>query len=451
MGIRPLAQLFLDACPSDHPVALNLAPDGLGVIVRTWEQFARAAAWAEDRARRDGGRRWLLACADAWDFAAGLMGLLKAGRTVVLPPNFLPQTLRDLAAVADGTLTGTGLARSAPDPGPLPDGTVEFWTAGSTGEPKGMPRTLAQLDAEIALLERTFGHLVPTGPVVGTVPHHHIYGCLFRLLWPLAAGRPFLAEPAGDPSSFLRALAQPQPATLVASPAHLSRLPELLDLARIPVPPRVVFSSGGPLAQADALLWRGRVPAGVAEIYGSTESGGIAWRIQGPGSESGEWTPFDDVRLAFLPDGALEVGSFRAGPDPLRLEDGAEPAPEGRFQLLGRLDRTLKLEEKRVSLPELERALVALPWVVRAAVTLLPGPRPMLGAAVVLGPGAPAERGPRVRALRDHLAARFDGPALPRRWRFPAELPYDDRGKLTQRAVAALFLASGDGARPRGR
>lgn len=432
MGIRPLSQLFLDACPADHPVALNA-----GGAVRTWAELAAATAWAEARVRRDGGHRWLLACPDAWEFTAGLLGLLLAGRTVVLPPNFLPETLRDLAARADGVLDRTGSLDGPRPRARIPDGTVEFWTAGSTGEPKGMARTLAQLDAEVALLERSFGPRLPPGPVVGTVPHHHIYGCLFRILWPLAAGRPFLVEAAGDPGSFCRALAQPLPATLVASPAHLARLPGLVDLDHLPVPPGAVFSSGGPLAAADALAWRRWTP-GVVEVYGSTESGGIAWRVQGPEPASAEWTPFDDVVLTF-PGGALEVASFRAGPAPLRLEDAAEPTGGGRFHLLGRLDRTLKLEEKRISLPELERALAALPWVVRAAVVLLPGRRPVLGAVVVLGPDAPADRATRVRALRDHLARRFDGPALPRRWRFPADLPYDERGKLTQRALTALF------------
>ena len=178
----------------------------------------------------------------------------------------------------------------------------------------------------------------------------------------------------------------------------------------------------------------------------------IAWRSQHDGPDSTLWTPCDDVAVAFE-DGALVVTSFRAGPDPLRLEDAAEPTGDGRFRLLGRLDRTVKLEEKRISLPELERSLEALPWVARAAVVLLqtskplpgaaaglpqtsnplPGAaaglpqtsRPMLGAVVVLRPdapgsaGAPAERAARVRALRAHLAQRFEAPALPRRWRFP--------------------------------
>ncbi len=438
MGVQTLTQLFLGARSPDHPVAWHLTPRGTGRTPRTWTQFAAAAAWAADRARRSGGRRWLMACQQAWDFAAGLTGLLLAGRTVLLPPNYLPQTLRDLERHADGVLGELGSLPAGQGPDPVPGGRVEFWTGGSTGAPKGFARSLAQLEAEVAMLERQFAHGIPDGPVVGTVPHHHIYGCLFRILWPLAAGRPFLCEPAGDPDGFLRALDQPRPVVLVASPAHLSRLPALVDLDQVPCPPGVVFSSGGPLDPEDALAWRRWVPGGVVEIYGSTETGGIAWRNQGPEPESRLWTPLDDVTLSFR-EGALVVASFRAGPRPLRLEDGAEPAGGGRFRLLGRLDRTIKLEEKRISLPELEQALEALPWVARAAVVPLAGPRPVLGAVVVLGPGAPAERGVLARALRAHLAQRFDGLALPKRWRFPRELPFDERGKLTVQALAGLF------------
>jgi acyl-coenzyme A synthetase/AMP-(fatty) acid ligase len=436
MSFLPLSRLLGDARDPGHPVALQLEP-GPGPVVRTWAQFTAAAAGVAERSRRAGGRRWVLACAEAWDFAAGLFGLLQAGRTVVLPPNFLPETLSRLGREADGVLEALGEG-AAPGPAAL-TGTVEFWTSGSTGEPKGLARSLAQLEAEVAMLELSFGPLLPAGPMAGTVPHHHIYGCLFRILWPLAAGRPFLCEPAGDPAGFLRALGQPLPVALVASPAHLSRLPQLLDLEALALPPGVVFCSGGPLRAQDAALWRRRVPAGVVEIYGSTETGGIAWRIQGPDPDSALWTPFADVTVAFQA-GALVVTSFRAGPGPLRLEDAAEPVPDGRFRLLGRLDRTIKLEEKRISLPELEQALEAQPWVARAAVVLLQGPRPVLGAVVVLKPGAPAERGLLVRTLRAHLALRFDGPALPRRWRFPEQLPYDGRGKLTPQALGRLFL-----------
>ena len=436
MGVLSLTRLFEGERPPDLPVAIGLDVPGC----RTLGEFARAVARVAGHTR-NGGRRWVLACEDAWDFAAGLFGLLAVGRTVVLPPNFLPQTLQELEREADGAIweVPPEPASAAPWTGPIANGHLEFWTSGSTGEPKLVAKALAQLDAEVAMLERTFGRRMASGTVAGTVPHHHIYGCLFRLLWPLAAGRPFLNEPLADPGGLRRALGQSRPAALVASPAHLSRLPRLVDLGTIPDLPPVLFSSGGPLALADALAWRRWVPGGVLEIYGSTETGGIAWRNQDAEPDSSLWTPLDDVQLD-TEDGALVVTSFRAGPGPQRLEDAVAPEPDGRFRLLGRLDRTLKLEEKRVSLPELEVALETHPWVARAAVVPLEGRRPALGAVVLLSPGAPTERRPLIHALRAHLAKRFEGPALPRRWRFPRELPYDARGKLTVQALAQLFL-----------
>lgn len=422
MTFLPLSRLLSGDRSGDRPAALAGA-------VRSWEDFLRACAGVARDA--PAGDRVILACEDAYDFAAGFFGLLRAGRTVVVPPNFLPGTLERLGPGA--VLAGLPPAADPP-PGADLAGNVEFWTSGSTGEPKCVARSVAQLDAEVEVLEAAFGRLAGRGPVIGTVPHQHIYGCLFRILWPLAAGRPFAAGPCGDPARFLEALALGD-TTLVSSPAHLARLPHLVDLDRAPRP-RTVFSSGGPLAPSDVPAWE---PSGVVEIYGSTETGGIAWRRQDGTPASREWMPFPDVALAIQPDSALMVTCFRAGPGTVRMEDGAAASGGGRFRLLGRLDRIVKLHEKRISLPEVEAALEAHPWVSRAAVVLLEGPRPCLGAVLVLDGAAPAGAAP--GALRDHLASRFEATALPKRWRLVDELPRDDRGKLTVRALAALFEA----------
>ena len=428
--LLPLSDLLLGARAADHPVAWA------GGAVRTCDDFRAAAGRVAALAAREGGARWILACEDAWDFAAGFFGLLQAGRTLVVPPNFLPETLERLAPHAQGilrTLPGTGPSLE----GRALDGALEFWTSGTTGEPKAVPKSLAQLDAEVAMLEAAFGAGLGGAVVAGTVPHHHIYGCVFRLLWPLAAGRAFLCEPCGDAASFRETLALAP--ILISSPAHLSRLPRLMDLDGLPGLPVAIFSSGGPLDRADALTWRQAVPAGVTEIYGSTETGGIAWRNQDEPACSSAWTPVPDATVTLGGDGALVVSSFRAGAEPQRLEDAASFNADGTFHLLGRLDRTLKLEEKRVSLPELEAALEAHGLVARAAVVLLPGARPCLGAVVVLRQPTDGARAKVVAALRDHLARRFEPVALPRHWRFPQALPYDERGKLTTRSLLALF------------
>ncbi|MFP3656715.1 AMP-dependent synthetase, partial [Burkholderia sp. SIMBA_052] len=61
----------------------------------------------------------------------------------------------------------------------------------SSGRPKPIRKTLAQFNAEVHTLERQWGALVGDATMLASVPHHHIYGLLFRVLWPLAAGRAF--------------------------------------------------------------------------------------------------------------------------------------------------------------------------------------------------------------------------------------------------------------------
>lgn len=123
------------------------------------------------------------------------------------------------------------------------------------------------------------------------------------------------------------------------------------------------------------------------------------------------------------------------------MEDAAALHGDGRFTLLGRLDRVVKVEEKRASLPELEAALEAQPGVRQAAVLVLEGPRTRLGAVVAMD--APPADAPGRRALserlRQALGQRFDAVLLPRRWRFVHTLPADARGKLSQAALRALF------------
>lgn len=415
-----------------EPVAIS--PHGL--LKR--DDLLRAAGAVTELAL-DGGP-WLLAEADAFSFAAGLLGLLSVGASVILPPNLLPGTREQLLGECRGEIAGIRSEGARRLTGPIPDGPIVFWTSGSSGSPKRVERRFSELMAEVEILEKLFGDRFQGGPVLGTVPHHHIYGCLFRVLWPLATGRVLVTEPCGDPDRFSLFQGRAGASALVSSPAHLSRLPEMVDLDRFQQPPAVVFSSGGPLKPEDALIWRRWVRGGIVEIYGSTESGGIAWRSQDgqPGSDA--WTAFPDVELDTGLDQALLIKTPRVAGGGLRMEDTAVFQPDGRFLLKGRLDRVVKVEEKRVSLPEIEAALTAHPWVQEAAAVVLETPRRMIGAAIALSPDAPAARPYALAAaLRTHLSDRFDPMVIPKRWRFIPELPRSDRGKIEITTLLDLF------------
>jgi acyl-coenzyme A synthetase/AMP-(fatty) acid ligase/3-hydroxymyristoyl/3-hydroxydecanoyl-(acyl carrier protein) dehydratase len=438
----PLARLATpDAAPPSTAVTPNADRAAWLARVGDWHA-AFAAAPAGDVA---------LHFEDASEFAAALFGAWRAGRTPWVPGDALPATRARLAervGVFAGDAPGDVSAprNVAPSPGPvdaaLDAGTcgLVLFTSGSTGEPAAIGKTLRQLDAEVAALETVFGGVLGDACVHGTVSHQHIYGLLFRVLWPLSARRRF--APARIPFAEGLAALDAGPVAIVASPAHLKRLPDTPDWRPLAASLRAVFSSGGPLpadAAADVRRLWGRA---ATEVFGSTETGGIAWRATGGAGLA--WTPLPGVDWRAV-DGRLQVRSPHLDDVTWReTADRVRADADGGFVLLGRADRIVKIEERRISLEAIERGLLGCGLLREARVVALPGHRILLavvavadaaGERVLAADGRPVL----VARLRHHLAGQVDPIAIPRRWRFVPALPVDARGKTAERALAALF------------
>jgi acyl-coenzyme A synthetase/AMP-(fatty) acid ligase len=128
-----------------------------------------------------------------------------------------------------------------------------------------------------------------------------------------------------------------------------------------------------------------------------------------------------------------------------RSDDAIEILSEGGFQLLGRLDRVVKIEDKRVSLDEVERALQRLEAVREAAVIKLQrGQRLELGAVLVLsGQGRAAlaqqRQGQFTLSLRRALRGQLQPLAIPRRFRFAEAIPTNLQGKRLVTELEKLF------------
>ncbi|SBV37248.1 conserved hypothetical protein [uncultured Stenotrophomonas sp.] len=420
-----------------QPVAF----DGFRKQVLDWRAAFAAAS----------GRDWALYFDDALPFAAALFGAWHAGKRVWLAADSLPATLTALQPHVNG-FAGDVDALHAPlvasrdsDETALPaldERVCELvvFTSGSTGEPCAIVKRMAQLAREVDALQAAFGAEIDGAQVHGTVSHQHIYGLLFRVLWPLAAGRPI------QPRRFfhedlVRALAAAD-TVLVATPAHLKRLPEQLDWASLHGRLRVVFSSGGPLPAEAAMQTRRLLGVAPTEVYGSSETGGVAWRRWH--DDAPAWQALPGVRWR-IEEGCLAVASAHLQDGNWwRTQDRVEALADGRFRLLGRADRIVKIEERRVSLDALERGLCADPQVAEARVLVLPGAREQLAAVVVPADSALLEAGDAVRrAFQQSLAARLaqghDAVTRPRRWRLVSTLPQNAQGKVTQAALAVLF------------
>lgn len=407
----------------------------------TRDAFARACLLAAGALQARQPRRIALWFEDAAQLAIALFACWRAGVVAVLPGDVRPETCATLDATVDGWLSDTALPSTAQrqcrladlqDATPMaaagldPELALVLCTSGSSGAPKHVAKRWRQLTAEVRALRQQWPDT--RGAVLGSVSAQHMYGLPFRVLWPLCAGRLLDRPQRLYPEDLQQASLRHPAFSWIASPALLRRLGQRLDWARLRGRLIRIHSSGGELP-ADACdhiaLHLGLRPS---EIYGSSETGAVAWR-----EDAGPWRPLPGVAVRLNGDGALQVQSPWVCPAEAQTADGAELV-DGGFTLLGRLDRIVKIEEKRIALPALEQALARHAYVAQARLGQ-PAGATRLAALVALSAGglhALRNQGRKAvaDALREHLRAGFESLAIPRTWRFFSQLPGNAQGKL---------------------
>ena len=452
--LRPLRSIIADdlAYSATRVIALGSASGQL-----TWADFlARTAHWQQN----------LSHCTEAHiavhlpttsDFLACLRACWRLGKIPVLSSN----AFRDLDCLFDNASDNpakaeqpAGFAIGVKVPSALANATstgsdtvrpaLLLFTSGSSGTPQPVDKHFHQLDAELLMLETLWAACVDGSVFASTVSHHHMFGLPFALLWPLVRGNPFHDTRLQYPES-LEQLARQHRLTLISNPVYLDNLHPGLDWHTLANGVRHIFSAGSTLPTLTAQTCVARFGRPVTEIYGSTETGAIAWRAP-PMTTYWHCLPGVVVNKQAT-SAALQIRSpaldLNDG-DWLSMADIGQVQPDGTFALSGRADRIVKVGGKRVSLTALDAALVAHPWVQEARTVLLERKKQRLGAVIVLtaeGGGQLIDNGKPAltQALKAHIAPGFDRIALPRFWRFTKKLPVNNEGKTTQHALAALF------------
>ncbi|MFV8753903.1 AMP-binding protein [Nannocystaceae bacterium ST9] len=457
---RDLGRWILARHEPESAIAFGVEGEAERTAERLLSDVARVVAVLPQAIPGD-PREILCVAGDRYHFTVALLAAWQRGHRVALPPNAQVELLRALsddeaiALVIHDTDEMSGLdlrpllaeeVRATPaEPIELPSmpesrHLVSVWTSGSTGEHQRHPKTAGQLFDEALTLAEHF-ELGPGTRVAATVPSHHIYGLLFAVLVPLLGGGAFLRETPLHAGVIRAALEQTGAGVLVSVPAHLRAL-RILDPGQLPALTRV-FSSGAPLPPATArMLWE-RFELETTEVLGSTETGGIAWRISGADEREPEWTPLPGVQIDRLDDGRLTVDSPFLDPRVARpwiTADKVEPMIPGGslregFRHVGRIDGVVKVGGKRIALAELERRLLDVPGVEDAAVAAVEvdSARGHETLAAVVAPGLSVEH------LRTELRRWLDPVVIPRRLRLVDALPREPNGKLTRKRLLELF------------
>jgi acyl-coenzyme A synthetase/AMP-(fatty) acid ligase len=384
---------------------------------------------------------------------AALLASLAGGPAMALPHAFSPQVMHDLLEVCPvaGILTDRvdvdfpDMERiSPPDfipaaaiPVPIidPQATVmKLFTGGSTGTPRIWEKSPAGLLGEAAFLARQF-RIGTDDIMLATVPPQHIYGLLFSVILPFLSGARILQESFTFPREIIVGISRHNATILISVPFHYRAL-RIDALERHTL--RRAFSSAGKVDIGDAFYFKEKTGLPITEVYGSTETGGIAFH-DFP-DDQGRLNVFPEIDWKISRERLCVRSPFLSGNLPRDAEgffvtgDRAVSLGPDSFKLLGRADEVVKVAGKRVDLAEIREKLKKMDEVEDALVLALPeaqGRRLEIVALVV----SSLDR----EQIRQRLADSLEPYAIPRRIVQVEHIPVASTGKIDRRQIEELL------------
>ncbi|MDX8397507.1 MAG: class I adenylate-forming enzyme family protein [Mariprofundaceae bacterium] len=409
-------------------------------------RFASDLKHLKDKLEKSSGEV-LIACKGRYAFSLALLASWMLGRRAILPPSLHSRSLdhirrrhRLTTYVDDDFLEALDAPVEVFDEPYLELSfalqleAVVIYTSGSSGDPKAVNKTIANLFSEAFTLQSELPACV--APLVASVPPNHLYGLTFSVILPWVLGVAVVDECPLHATEVLDSMQQVKAELLVTVPVHLRAM---LD-QEMSCAPKWVIASAGRLDEALAKQWYERFGYEIIEVYGSSETGVIAQRKQ---LNDRLWQAFAPVKLEHK-ESCLQVCSpfIHASEGIYFQTEDRVTLQAGGFELHGRADSIVKIAGKRVSLAAIEKVIKACDGIVDAAVVAVPVQghiRDMAIWAVVVCDTEPCMR---VRDIRSILQVELDGIEIPRKMIVTRCLPRESNGKLRRSVLLDMFEGS---------
>jgi acyl-coenzyme A synthetase/AMP-(fatty) acid ligase len=394
--------------------------------------------------------------------AAALLASLAGGPTLLLPYAFSAKVLARMQQANGFTTAISDVHRPWPEGVrvicPQPSGSqtagsalmpisdqaapraelLKIFTGGSTGTPQLWAKTGENIFGESFFLAERF-KVTERDCIMATIPPYHIYGLLFSVVLPLVSSALVVGETPSFPHEIAEAARAHQVTVLASVPAHYRALREVKKDISL----RLAFSSAGMLDAVDNAAFCRRHNVGVVEVYGSTETGGIATRNRFLGEDF--FTPFStldwqivDERLAvrspyISPDLPLDTNGF------FTSSDRVQACAMNTFALKGRTDAVAKVGGKRVDLEEIRALIKKGAGVADCVVMALAesGGREYRIGALIQGQEAGVEVD--TELIRKSLVDALEPYAMPRRLKTVERIPMKKNGKYDWPAIGRLL------------
>src|SRR3989475_574774 len=478
-----------------------VAPEGTFTYRDLLDASARVAACLLDGRLDLGEARIAFLAPAGWHYVASQWGIWRAGGTAVPlatshPPAELEYVIRDaeadivlahpdhaellrtLDAVKRARFLGTQQALDGTTPhSPLPEvgegrRAMMVYTSGTTGRPKGVVTTHANLRAQVTSLI-TAWEWTADDAILLVLPLHHVHGIVNVLTCALWAGARCEMLPKFDAARVWSRLADGDLTLFMAVPTIYNKLITAWEQAPAErqrawstgvAPLRLMVSGSAALPVQTLERWKTISGHTLLERYGMTEIGmALSNPVHGARRPGFVGAPLPEVEVRLVDEqgrtvtagapGEVEVrgasvfleywrrpdataaafrdGWFRTG-DVAVIENGA-------YRILGRRSvDIIKTGGYKVSALEIEEVLRTHPTVLECAVVGVDDPEWGERVCVAVEPrGAELTLAELQAWAKEHLAPY----KLPRALRCVAALPRNAMGKVTKPDVARLFGA----------
>lgn len=247
-----------------------------------------------------------------------------------------------------------------------------FFTSGSSGFPIGAFKTRKNLVSEVQELKCLLNNY-DIKRVVVTVPFVHIYGVLAGLLLPVSLGDVELIVKENFLPYEILNEALDGNTLVVTTPVFIKAMGKLNENKSLKT--NLFICSTGPLEKSDVKIFEDKYSTCLMQIFGSTETGGIAYKV----GDNSKWSALNQVNVSAL-DNKLSVSSpfvsayildkeIKKLNQPFVTEDIIELF-ENDFNLVGRSNKIIKIAGKRISSKQIESIIEGINGVNKAIVTL---------------------------------------------------------------------------------
>lgn len=351
----------------------------------------------------------VLFCDDYFEYAVNFFGAIFAHKNIYLLTDktrlemlnfeyFLPQKSGALDGNFEDKINSNDIM-------------INLFTSGSTGVPKNIGKTLKNLEIEAQATIDDFD-LPKNGIIASTTSSAHSYGLAFNFILAFYGNFSINREKIEFPEQFNAC------DILISTPSFMEKLCKY-DFV-FENPPKKIFLAGAKLKN-EVYEYFAQF-SDVIDIYGSTETGNIAYKRGG-----NIFTLISGVDIELGENNQIVVKTPFCPYEKMPLSDIVERVSDKNFILKKRTDRIVKIQEKRISLDELENKMKKHNFVEDCYCFMYDE---KLCCAVVC-------HNPSVNDFKKHLSKFSE--ILPKKWRILDEIPKTQNGKIDSATLRKIF------------